>query len=244
MYLFFSSCPSATHKGSSQFTSYIRFLPANPLTFLLHMWYPSFRSPVDLLPYSHFKDLLILIWFFEIEFPESWAHSSLSKGDVPQLRLGSHIFSITDHKLLKQIFLVFCFCFLPSQPKLSPLPMPLTWNQIKWNLYKKNTFKGTLRNIREKVSCVCCLMLEKVMEALVSRRIPARDEIRSSIRQLLPTANLFSSLLFLFREVESSSPLLKTASCAVSIKAKNPSARNCPEEWTRRKSSKSRLLLL
>lgn len=134
MYLFFSSCPSATHKGSSQFTSYIS-QPANPLTFLLHMWYPS---PFIRFVISIFKDLLILVWFFR-----NWnfqkAEHALDVSRVTFLRwdrVATYFLDRRDHKLLKQIFLAFCFCFLPSQ-KLSPLPMLLTWNQIKWNLYKK-----------------------------------------------------------------------------------------------------------
>lgn len=103
------------------------------------------------------KDLLILIWFFR-----NW---NFQKAEHALDVQGWH-FLVATYFLDRRETIsfsnksFFCFCFLPSQ-KLSPLCRCFL-REIKLNgIYiKKNTFKGTLRNIREKVSCVCCLMLE------------------------------------------------------------------------------------
>lgn len=83
------------------------------------------------------KDLLILIWFFR-----NWNFQKAEHAlDVQGWHsFSSDIFSRSqrDHKLLKQIFLLFLFPSITET--LTSLPMLLTWNQIKWNLYKKKYF--------------------------------------------------------------------------------------------------------
>lgn len=195
---------------------------------------PFTRWFASLFSFSRFANFNLI--FSKLKFPESWTHSK-SKGAVPERGCWVAIFSrsqtisFSNKSFSSFVFVSFhhsrnshlCRCLL-REIKLNGIYIKKILLRGRWEILEKRC-----------PACVVWCLRKRCKASFL-----AQNEIRSSIRQLLPTANL----LFLFKEVESSSPLLKTVSCAVSIKAKNPSARNCPEEWRRRRFSKSRLLLL